>query len=270
VGTSRVLEPLGRGGIAEVYRAYDERLGREVAVKVVGGARIDDDRLRRFGVEARALRRIEHPGIVDIYDHGVVDGVPYLVLELLKGETLRQRLDRRALRMCEVLDVAEQVTSALQIVHERGIVHRDLKPGNLFCMADGTVKILDFGLAKLIADRSFEQSTFEGAVLGTPDYMAPEQVNGTKIDRRTDLFTLAIVLYEMMSGRKPFHRSAPILTMYAIATGEPDPFDGVDPRIAGDIEAVLLRAMKKEPKDRFPDAASMMDALRTCLREMVN
>lgn len=249
--------------MAEVYRAFDERLGREVAVKVVAGLRIDGDRLRRFGVEARALEQMAHPGILAIYDYGLIDGAPYLVLELLEGETLRQRLDRRALRPSEVLDWAEQITSALEVVHAADIVHRDLKPQNLFRTGHGEVKILDFGLAKLIADRRpREEATFEGALLGTPGYMAPEQVNGSKVDVRADLFTLGIVLYEMLSGTNPFRRSSPILTMYAIATSEPEPLDGIDPRIAGAVDAVLRRAMSKAPQDRFRDAAEMMDALR--------
>src|SRR5262245_61706859 len=214
LGPYEVLAPLGAGGMGEVYRARDERLGREVAVKVlVHGASSDTDRLRRFEQEAKTAGALNHPNLITIHDTGQHEGQPYIVFELLEGGTLRQRLGHGALPVARALDYAVQIAEGLAAAHDRGIVHRDLKPENLFVTRDGRVKILDFGLAKLTHQEEGSQvtnlptataGTEPGVVLGTLGYMSPEQVRGRPADARSDIFSFGAILYEMLSGKRAF------------------------------------------------------------------
>src|SRR5213078_3679011 len=210
-GRYEILAPLGAGGMGEVYRAKDPRLGREVAIKVLPASfSKDPDRLRRFEQEARAAGVLNHPNITAVYDIGTHEGAPYVVSELLEGETLRSRLAGGALSQRKAIDYAIQVAHGLAAAHEKGIVHRDLKPENLFVTRDGRVKILDFGLAKLVQAQQSDQATATlidtqvGTVMGTAGYMAPEQVRGQAVDRRVDIFAFAAILYEMLVGKRAF------------------------------------------------------------------
>src|SRR4030095_6566258 len=210
LGRYQILSPLGAGGMGEVYLARDPKINRDVAIKVLPAAfSADSERLRRFEQEAQAAGALNHPNILSIYDGDPHDGSPYVVSELLEGETLREQLKDAALPVRKAVDYALQIASGLVAAHERGIVHRDLKPEDLFITKHGTVKILDFGLAKLIEQRdgsevltdlpTRELNTVPGTIVGTVGYMSPEQVRGQQVDRRSDIFSLGVILYEMLS-----------------------------------------------------------------------
>jgi eukaryotic-like serine/threonine-protein kinase len=233
VGPYEILSPLVAGGMGEVYRARDTRLGRDVAVKVLpqSFAR-DNDRLRRFEQEARAVAALNHANILAVFDIGEQLGSPFLVSELLEGESLRAALDRGPLPQRKTIEFGVQIAQGLAAAHDKGIVHRDLKPENVFITKDGRIKILDFGLAKLAqtADAKEVESdgiartsshTAAGQVLGTASYMAPEQVRGQPADPHTDIFAFGAVLYEMLSGRRAFRRDTPAETMTAVLKEDP-------------------------------------------------
>src|SRR5712692_10197099 len=216
LGPYEIVSPLGAGGMGEVYRARDPRLGREVAIKVLPASFSQDaDRLRRFEQEAKAAGVLNHPNITAVYDIGSHEGAPYVVSELLEGETLRNRLGGGAFTPRRAIGHALQIAQGLAAAHEKGIVHRDLKPENVFVTSDGRVKILDFGLAKLTQLEAplpgqtnlptAAAGTEPGVVLGTLGYMSPEQVRGRPSDARSDIFAFGAILYEMLSGRRAFH-----------------------------------------------------------------
>jgi serine/threonine protein kinase len=219
IGPYEVLAPLGAGGMGEVYRARDTRLGREIALKViVDGAAIDREQQQRFEQEARLAGSLNHPNLVVVHDVGNTDGIPFLVTELLEGESLRKRMSRARVPLRAALDLGAQIADGLAAAHARSIVHRDIKPENIFVTSSGRAKLLDFGIAKLTAplsvggtrhllDATLTEAgvgTLPGEVLGTPGYMSPEQVRGESIDARTDIFSLGAVLYEMLSGARAF------------------------------------------------------------------
>jgi eukaryotic-like serine/threonine-protein kinase len=261
LGPYEIVAPLGAGGMGEVYRARDERLGREVAVKVLpADSSSDPDRLRRFQQEAKAAGALNHPNLVAVFDTGQHEGSPYVVFELLDGVTLRQRLGGGPLPARKAVDYAVQIAQGLAAAHEKGIVHRDLKPENLFVTRDGRVKILDFGLAKLRpaldpdAPRKEGDSTATGAgvVLGTIGYMSPEQVRGEPADPRSDVFALGSVLYEMLSGRRPFSGETAAEVMTAIL--KEDPPELAKPDVPAGLERVVRRCLEKRPEERFQSA----------------
>jgi Tol biopolymer transport system component len=272
LGPYEILGLLGSGGMGEVYAARDDRLDRRVAVKVLPvHLATDADRLRRFEQEARAASALNHPNILTIHDFGFHDGAPYLVAELLEGETLRERLAGGALPLRKATEVASQIARGLAAAHERGIVHRDLKPENLFLVSDGRVKILDFGLAKLIApepgmlaDAATEpMATEPGVVLGTVGYMAPEQVRGLPVDARCDLFALGAILYEMISGERAFARASVAETMTAILRDEPAPLDAPGRQVPPALERLVRRCLEKNPAERFRSAHDLAFDLET-------
>src|SRR5262247_4148740 len=211
-----IIAPLGAGGMGEVWRARDTRLNRDVAIKVLPASFAQDaDRLLRFKQEALATTALNHPNILTVHDVGTHEGAPFIVAELLEGEELREQLNEGALPARTAIDYAQQIASGLAAAHNRGIVHRDLKPANLFVTTDGRVKILDFGLAKLkpsqvgAADSQAptqKKITNPGTVMGTVGYMSPEQVRGQEADHRSDIFAFGVVLYEMLSGQRPFRQ----------------------------------------------------------------
>lgn len=267
LGPYRILAPLGAGGMGEVYRALDAKLDREVAIKVLPEAFArDPDRLRRFEREARMLSALDHPNILAIHDLGNDGGTPFLVMELLEGETLWQRLRGQSLPGRKVADIALQVAMGLSAAHERGILHRDLKPGNLFLCQDGRVKILDFGLAKAAGPPDPEGETRTGLTeadqtVGTPGYMSPEQVRGEALDARSDLFSLGAVMWEMCTGRSPFQRDSTVETLHATLKEEPpdlDPGLKVPPALARVVDTCLA----KDPAARFHSAHDLAFALR--------
>jgi Tol biopolymer transport system component len=251
--------------MGEVYRASDSRLGREVAVKVLPTEfSADPERLRRFEREARAAGALNHPGLLTIHDFGSHDGAPYIVSELLDGETLRERLRRGALPVAKAIDYASQIAKGLAAAHDKGIVHRDLKPENLFVCKDGRLKILDFGLAKLVqpdpvrqdetATATLTQETESGALLGTVGYMSPEQVRGEAADHRSDLFAFGAVLYEMLSGQRAFHAGTSIETLNAILNKEPPSLSELAPKIPVALQRIVQHCLEKSPQRRFQSA----------------
>jgi len=263
LGPYEVVAPLGAGGMGEVYRATDPRLGREVAVKVLPATFSKDaDRLKRFESEARAAGVLNHPGITAVYDFGMEDGAPYIVTELLEGETLRSRLSTGTLPVRKALDYAVQIARGLAAAHEKGIVHRDLKPENLFLTRDGRVKILDFGLAKLKTDGEAGtqtdlrtiSGTEPGVVLGTMGYMSPEQVRGKPADRRSDLFSFGAILYEMLSGQRAFRGDTAADTITAILTKEPADLSQTNNEIHPGLDRIVRHCLEKNPEERFESA----------------
>ena len=266
---------LGAGAMGEVYRATDERLGRDVAIKVLPTKfSADPDRLRRFDTEARAAGALNHPNIVVTYDLGTHEGMPFVVSELLQGDTLRKVLDEGPVSLRKAADYGAQIARGLGAAHAQGIVHRDLKPDNLFVTTDGRIKILDFGLAKLVRpeDKALagEPSlvatmTQSGLILGTVGYMAPEQVSGEPTDFRSDLFALGCVLFEIATGEQAFHRATPIETLNAILKEEPGRFPPEIRHQAPGLVRVVQRCLEKKPESRFDSARDLAFALDGCL-----
>ena len=278
VGPYQIVAALGAGGMGEVYRARDPRIGRDVAVKVLPPAfAANADRLRRFEQEARAAGALSHPGLLTIFDVGTHDGILYIVSELLEGTTLRDRMLRAGepapLSTRRAIDYALQIARGLAVAHDKGIVHRDLKPENIFVTDDDRVKLLDFGLAKILdeernalgPDAETEEQherpdTGSGVVMGTASYMSPEQVRGHAVDHRTDVFSLGIVLYEMLTGRRPFRGPSSVETMAAILHNEPPPMPAT---IAPAIERIVLHAIHKSKAHRFQSMTDVVFALET-------
>ena len=258
--------------MGEVYRARDPRLGRDVAVKVLPAAfSADPERLHRFEQEARAAAALNHPNILAVHDIGQHDGAPYIVSELLEGETLRERLKDGALPVRKAVDFAVQIAHGLAAAHEKGITHRDLKPENVFVMSDGRVKILDFGLAKLTqvepsaagvsALPTTPPNTQAGLVLGTIGYMAPEQVRGLAADHRSDIFAFGAILYEMLSGQRAFRGDTAADTMSAILAKDPPDLLTAERQIPPALERFVDRCVEKSPAARFQSAVNLAFAL---------
>jgi Tol biopolymer transport system component len=264
-----ILAIIGAGGMGEVYRARDTRLNRDVAIKVLPGfSTSEPERLRRFEQEARAAAALNHPNILAVYQMGIFEGAPYLVSELLEGENLRDRLKRGALPLRKVVDYGVQIAKGLAAAHEKGIVHRDLKPENLFLTRDGQAKILDFGLARLtqpkmtvMSQAPNEVQTIPGMMMGSMGYMSPEQVRGQPADQRSDIFTFAAVLYEMLTGQRAFQKATSIDAMSAILNEEPPPLLQVKPELPAGLERVLHRGLEKNPEQRFQSASDLGFAL---------
>jgi len=268
-----ILDFIGRGAMGEVYRARDQRLGRDVAIKVLPAAYSSDaERLRRFDQEARSAGALNHPNVLAIHDVGTHDGAPFVVSELLKGGNLRVRIEGGALPPRKVVEYGAQIARGLAAAHAKGIVHRDLKPENLFLTDDGLVKILDFGLAKLVrgdgtggADSLMETMTEAGRVLGTVGYMAPEQVRGEATDHRADIFALGCVLYEMASGAQPFQRGSAVETMAAIMREDmPEPPADLERAMSG-FGRIVRRCVEKLPGERFESARDLAFSLEALL-----
>ena len=262
LGPYEVLGLLGAGGMGEVYRARDPRLGREVAVKVlpeeVAG---DPERLQRFEREARAVAALSHPNILTVFDVGTHEGAPYVVTELLEGETLRELLSRRAPTQRQVLFFLAQAAHGLEAAHAKGIVHRDVKPENLFVTTDGRVKLLDFGLAKASAsvtrasgEVTESSPTGAGQVLGTVGYMSPEQVRGLPVDHRTDIFSFGVTAYELLSGKHPFRRETTIATLTAILEETPAELASLSRGVPPALSGIVQRCLAKGREERFRSA----------------
>jgi len=278
----RILEPIGAGGMGAVYKAYDNKLQRVVALKLLPSEYVSQqDRRRRFFQEARAASALNHPHILTIYEVGEDDGKPYIAMEFIQGETLRHKIKNKVLQLKEALDIAIQIAAGLERAHELGIIHRDLKPENLMLSRDGYAKILDFGLAKLVAERDralvadSEQKTLvlgveteSGTLMGTVNYMAPEQLLGQRVDRRCDVFSFGVVLCEMLTGRAPFVHDNRIDTMHAILHRDPQlPSDGRS-ELPFEVQRILTKALAKAPKDRYQTVAELAAELKTIKRDL--
>src|SRR5437867_800302 len=245
--------------MGEVYRARDPRIGRDVAIKVLPAEfAVDEERLLRFQQEARAAGALNHPNLISVYDIGEHDGKPYIVEELLEGETLRARVRAGPLSGRRAIDYGIQIARGMAAAHEKGIIHRDLKPENIFITNDGRVKILDFGLAKLTStsedgDAATLHKTEPGRVMGTAAYMSPEQVRGEKVDGRSDIFSFGCVLYEMLTGSQPFSRPSGAETMNAILHSDPADISKITPALA----RILAKCLEKHPQARFQSAGDL-------------
>jgi TolB-like protein/tetratricopeptide (TPR) repeat protein len=274
LGAYQVLAPLGAGGMGEVYRAMDTRLGREVAVKVISGHLMDDpNALARFEREARTVAALSHPNIVALYDVGRQNGVVFAVMELLEGEPLERYLATQHLSWRRAIEIAISVADGLASAHGKGLVHRDLKPANIFITEDGLVKLLDFGLAKEdpfrstshAGDASGAAETEPGVILGTVGYISPEQVKGERADHRSDIFSLGCVLHEMLTGRRPFGGHAPAETLAAILRDQPAELATADGQLPPSVNAVVRRCLEKHSDHRFQSARDLAFALREIL-----
>ncbi len=267
LGPYQIIAPIGSGGMGEVYRARDTRLSRDVAIKVLPAAYAGDaERLHRFELEATATGQLNHPNIIAVFDIGTHEGAPYVVEELLEGQTLRERIGGHPLPARKALDYARQVAEGLAAAHAKGIVHRDLKPENLFVTNDGRVKILDFGLAKLThrgeADSALTGAvtaarTQSGVVMGTVGYMSPEQVRGQATDHRSDIFSFGSILYEMLTGRQAFSAGSSVETMNAILKTEPPEMSRIGGEVSPALERIVQHCMEKSPEERFQSARDM-------------
>jgi serine/threonine protein kinase/tetratricopeptide (TPR) repeat protein len=271
LGRYEIVNALGAGGMGEVYRASDSRLGRDVAIKVMSPQLANDQEwLRRFLQEARATAALSHQNVIAVFDLGVADGIPFVVTELLAGETLRQRLLAGPIEAEQSLEILLQVISGLAAVHARGIIHRDLKPENIYLTTDGQVKILDFGLAKLTKSRPSESSdndptlmmTEPGMLLGTMSYLAPEQVRGFGADVRSDLFAVGVILYEMLSGQRPFQGSTSADILSAILKDQPVSLSRRGVTVPFAVERIVERCLEKDAEHRFQSASEVALALR--------
>jgi serine/threonine protein kinase/tetratricopeptide (TPR) repeat protein len=266
----KIVEKLGEGGMGVVYKARDSHLDRFVALKVLPPEKVaDPERKRRFVQEAKAASALNHPNIVTVHDIDQEDGVDFIAMEYVEGRTLDEKIGRKGLKLNEALKYAIQIADALAKAHAAGIVHRDLKPGNVMVTGDGRVKVLDFGLAKLTETavrpedetKTAQASTEVGMIVGTASYMSPEQAEGKKVDARSDIFSFGSLLYEMLTGRRPFRRDTPVLTLAAILHMEPPPLPAGMPH---DLEKVVARCLRKDPAHRFQH----MDDLRVALEEL--
>jgi non-specific serine/threonine protein kinase len=275
LGPYTIVDSIAAGGMGEVYRAQDPRLGREVAIKIIGSAP-DDDRLSRFEREARATAVLKHPNIVTVFDIGTHEGLPFLVSEFLEGQTLRGLLSSSPIEPRKAAELAHQLAHGVSAAHSLRIIHRDLKPDNLFLTEEGTLKILDFGLAKLKPDTFPKgesatnaptvQETDSGTIMGTLGYMSPEQLRGDPIDERADIFAIGTILYEMITGDNPFRRRSSAETIAAILKDMPTTID--EPGIAGALARIAERCLQKDPSDRFQSSHDLAFALETISRDV--
>jgi eukaryotic-like serine/threonine-protein kinase len=279
IGHYKISERIGTGGMGEVYLATDITAGRKAALKLLPTRfTADGERLKRFQQEARAVVGLNHPNIVTVYEIGEDHSTHYIASELIEGETLRQRLARGPMRTDEAVDVAIQVASALAAAHEAGIVHRDIKPENIMVRPDGYVKVLDFGIAKLAEqevpvtmpekEAMLLVETNLGSILGTVRYMSPEQALGAPVDKRTDIWSLGVVLYEMVAGRAPFSGDTPQEVMNSILTAEPPPLTNHFAQTPGELQQIVSTALCKDREERYQSAHEILEGLKSLRREM--
>ena len=268
-GRFRVLDELGRGAMGVVYRAEDPALGRAVAIKTITLTGTEQERAHfeaRFLQEARAAGGTGHPAIITISDVGREGDVAFMAMELLEGRELRDLIRGGSLAPSEAVEIAAQVAEALAVAHERGIIHRDVKPGNIMVLSDGRVKIMDFGIARL---RDPDVKTATGMMLGSPRYMSPEQVSGEPFDHRADIFSLGVVLYEMLTGITPFSGEDITQLMFQVVNAAPVPPSHVNRMLPPVLDYILARALKKKPGERYGNAAEFAADLRDAIPEVL-
>jgi serine/threonine-protein kinase len=268
LGRYRIKSELGHGAMGVVYKAHDPVLDRTVALKTIvldEDAEEREEYHQRFFQEAKAAARLNHPALITIYDFGEEGSLAYMAMELLNGIELSERMKQGTIPLHEAVSIAEQVAEGLAFAHDNGVIHRDIKPGNITLLPRGRVKIMDFGIARL---KSSDLKTQLGTRLGTPKYMSPEQSSGGAIDHRTDIFSLGIVLYEMLTGGKLFRGESLTHVLHNVATFEPPPPSRLKPEVTSLLDLVVMRALAKKPQDRYGSAWEMVDDLRNCLLEL--
>ncbi len=283
VGHYQVIAPLGKGGMGEVYLASDTRLDRKVALKLLpAGLTGNKDRLRRFIQEAKTASALNHPNIITIHEIGQADGAHFIATEFIDGQTLRRRMAHTRIELPEILDVAIQIAGALQAAHAASIIHRDIKPENIMLRPDGYVKVLDFGLAKLTEkfrqtssisiDSAIETKikayTKPGTVMGTVNYMSPEQARGHVLDPRTDIFSLGVVMYEMAAGRRPFAGDTAVDTLVSILEKEPPPLDQYAPDVPAELQRIISKALRKDREERYQTSKDLLIDLKSLQEEL--
>ncbi len=264
-GRYRIVSELGRGGMGMVYQGHDPQIDRMVALKVLREDRLTtEDFVQRFLKEATAIGRLSHPGIVTVYDVGQDHGTIYIAMEFLEGQSVDELVKAGTLSLPEIVDMGIQIANALHYAHERGIVHRDIKPPNIIYTPEKTIKVTDFGIAH-IDDPDRQQMTRAGEILGTPVYMAPEQVLGQAVDGRSDLYSLGVILYELSTGRRPFQGENLAAVFHAITQDDPLPPDQLNPDIPPAFSQLILKSMAKNPADRFTSGQELANHLAHCL-----
>jgi serine/threonine protein kinase len=257
IGKYEVIEQIGRGGMGTIFRARDPILERSVALKVISDLEVTPELRSRFFREAQACARITHPNIVIVHDMGEDDGRLFIVMELLEGEELRRVIARHEqLSLPEKLDIVRQLCDGLHFAHQKGVVHRDVKPANILLLRTGRVKILDFGIAQLVGAATQRDLTRTGMIMGTIRYMAPEQVRG-QADRRSDIFSVSAVSYELFSGRPPFSGDDPLQILEQLRTTTPPRLTELDPNLPSELADVIARGIQREPGERFADLGQM-------------
>ncbi|HEY0666504.1 MAG TPA: serine/threonine-protein kinase [Gallionella sp.] len=268
LGRYRIQSELGRGAMGVVYKAHDPVLDRTVALKTISLGDEEEDRAEyqaRFFQEAKAAARLNHPALITIYDFGEENELDYMAMELLDGKELAERMGNEPIPIREAVAIAEQVAEGLAFAHDSGVIHRDIKPGNIMLLPRGRIKIMDFGIARLKAS---DIKTQLGTRLGTPKYMSPEQIGGSKLDHRTDIFSLGIVLYEMLTGLKLFKGDTLTQVMHNVSSFEPPPPSRINSEVSPLLDLVVKRAMEKKPSARYASAWEMVEDLRHCLQEL--
>jgi len=270
LGRYKIISELGRGAMGVVYKGEDPALDRTVALKTVI---LSDDAAgkaeyqKRFFLEAKAAGRLSHPQIITVYDFGQEGDTAYMAMEFLKGTELRTRMNEGGTSVAEAVHIAEQVADGLGYAHEHGVVHRDIKPSNIMMLAHEQVKIMDFGIARM---RASDHKTSTGILLGTPKYMSPEQVSGSPVDHRSDIFSLGVVLYEMLTHTKLFQGEDTPQIFHSVVNFQPPPPSRVNPEVPAMLDFVVERALKKDPAVRYQDAYELAADLRSALAELID
>src|SRR5439155_2454254 len=264
VGPYKIVAHLGAGGMGEVYLAHDSRLSRKLAIKVLPDTFMkDEERARRFKLEARAASALNHPNVATIYEIGAADEASYIAMEYVEGETLVAKIRGSALDTAEILDVSMQIADALDEAHAKGIIHRDIKPANIMITARGLVKVLDFGLAKVADQQTFatdlssQVHTNSGMVMGTVQYMSPEQALGRTVDQSTDIFSLGVVMYELATHRRPFGGANATETIDQIIHTEPEAISSYNGNVPSELERIVHKCMEKDVEKRYRTAREL-------------
>ena len=270
LGRYKIISELGRGAMGVVYKGEDPALDRTVALKTVilsADAEGKADYQKRFFLEAKAAGRLSHPQIITVYDFGQEGDTAYMAMEFLKGTELRTRMNESAISVPEGVHIAEQIAEGLGYAHEHGVVHRDIKPSNIMMLPHEQVKIMDFGIARM---RSSDHKTSTGILLGTPKYMSPEQVSGSPVDHRSDIFSLGVILYEMLTHTKLFQGEDTPQIFHSVVNFQPPPPSRVNPEVPAMLDFVVERTLKKDPAVRYQDAFELAADLRSALAELVD
>src|SRR5512143_3426456 len=269
LGAYRIINQVGQGGMASVYKAYQPSMDRNVAIKVLPRQLAESKEFAaRFQQEARIIAKLEHPHILPVFDYGESDGVAYLVMRYLDAGTLKDRMEAgRPLPLAEIDRIFTQLSDALSYAHSHGVIHRDLKPSNALIDSQGNIFLTDFGIAKLLESAS-PRLTQTDAIMGTPAYISPEQAQGNPVDQRSDIYSLGIILYEMVTGRVPFVADTPLAVLFKHISDPLPPPSTVKSDIAEPIEQVILKALAKDPQDRFATASDFVAAWKHALEQM--